>query len=62
MATVIALKHAAEFSSETDNYLPLADAVHQVRCTLAGKNRTQEHSINTVAWTSCQLMRQQSSV
>jgi hypothetical protein len=31
MATVTALKQAAEFSSEADNYLPLADAVAQVR-------------------------------
>jgi hypothetical protein len=30
MATVTALKQAAEFSSEADNYLPLADAVAQV--------------------------------
>ncbi|WIA10207.1 hypothetical protein OEZ85_010410 [Tetradesmus obliquus] len=30
MATCLALKQAAEFSSEADNYLPLADAVAQV--------------------------------
>jgi hypothetical protein len=37
MATCLALKQAAEFSNEADNYLPLADAVHQVRRWLAGK-------------------------
>jgi hypothetical protein len=56
MATVTALKQAAEFSSEADNYLPLAEAVAQVRPRLCNCTNAAVPSVHACCCSICHVV------